>query len=327
MTPCVSRCRCQIRAVVVYDEAQLESAVEQANLEDGSALLGEEVFLAQLHRRAALLNSQFQSAVLEVIAGHMISEEDAGDGTLLRTPSETYLQLWVESKPLAQPRLISATSASPAASGARLELHSELNFYHEINRTSRHTASFNKQQMPPALFSSSSPMLVSTTPLQAFAGPKLSPQGIAIKRVHSSGTSFVATGSSQYTPINSKGRCVRLACRLQEGVSYIEVYSAPVKTIGRMREKILEYAQDFKSNGSGWPLCANIIDPIRASVVCDGPSQILEVFGWFSGSGQSDSMDKAGMPVCRVKNKFAFAEEDLVGGLVLCNEKHNGTTC
>jgi hypothetical protein len=84
-------------------------------------------------------------------------------------------------------------------------------------------------------------------------------------------------------------------------------------------------------DGSGsWPLCANILDPVRASVVCDGPSQILQVFEWFTGwsrsrsaaAGIEEDMKNARelaaaalrLPVCRVKNKFAFNKKELVGG-------------
>jgi hypothetical protein len=40
-----------------------------------------------------------------------------------------------------------------------------------------------------------------------------------------------------------------------------------------MREKLSEYALE----GADWPLTANIIDPVRLSVICNGPRQILEV--------------------------------------------------
>jgi hypothetical protein len=89
--------------------------------------------------------------------------------------------------------------------------------------------------------------------------------------------------------------------------------------------KVLEYVSE---DGAGaWPLCANILDPVRASVVCSGPAQILQVFEWFTGLRRAEAgMDKdmkdanecaaasLRLPVCRVKNKFAFKKEELVGG-------------
>ena len=40
-----------------------------------------------------------------------------------------------------------------------------------------------------------------------------------------------------------------------------------------MREKLSEYAAE----GAAWPLTASILDPVRLSVICNGPRQILEV--------------------------------------------------
>ncbi len=65
-------------------------------------------------------------------------------------------------------------------------------------------------------------------------------------------------------------------CRFDEGPALVAIHSAPVKGIARMREKLLEYSQ--KGNLlAGWPLTANILDPIRVSIVCNGPTQILQV--------------------------------------------------
>ncbi len=62
--------------------------------------------------------------------------------------------------------------------------------------------------------------------------------------------------------------------------------------------------------GAGWPVSACVLDPVRASVVCDGPLQIMEVASWFLNSYASGA--GAGMRVCRVKNKFALHKEQLV---------------
>ena len=40
-----------------------------------------------------------------------------------------------------------------------------------------------------------------------------------------------------------------------------------------MQEKVAEYAGE----GAEWPRTACILDPVRASVVCSGPAQMLEV--------------------------------------------------
>ena len=46
---------------------------------------------------------------------------------------------------------------------------------------------------------------------------------------------------------------------------------APIKTVARMREKLAEYA------GGVWPLSGYILDPIRCSIICDNPADILDV--------------------------------------------------
>ena len=118
---------------------------------------------------------------------------------------------------------------------------------------------------------------------------------------------------------------------ITRGKSRVEVYPAPVKTLHRMREKVKEYFGESAAGGGKWPLCANILDPVRASVVCNGPAEILEIFNWFTGRtvasqkgvdrGQeledgtaSSNVGNVLMPVCRVKNKFALPKEELVGG-------------
>ena len=107
---------------------------------------------------------------------------------------------------------------------------------------------------------------------------------------------------------------VRITCTLNQGfgLGNFDVHTAPIKTMARMREKLLEYA----AGDAQWPLSANILDPIRASIVCDGATAIMEVVGWFTKHG-----GEAGMRVCRIKNKFSFHQDELVGGyrdLMIC---------
>ena len=46
---------------------------------------------------------------------------------------------------------------------------------------------------------------------------------------------------------------------------------APIKTMARMREKLAEYATGV------WPFCCYILDPVRCSIVCDNPTEIVDV--------------------------------------------------
>jgi hypothetical protein len=97
----------------------------------------------------------------------------------------------------------------------------------------------------------------------------------------------------------------RIKCQFKSHTAFIGLFAAPVKTISRMREKVAEYAL----NEDTWPYSANILDPVRASIVCDGPNEILESFAWFESRNSA-----TGLRICRVKNKFAFKNEELVGG-------------
>jgi hypothetical protein len=98
-------------------------------------------------------------------------------------------------------------------------------------------------------------------------------------------------------------------CRFFRRDGPVWVIPAGEKAIGRMREKVAEY----RAEGAPWPRAGSILDPVRATVVCEGPAEMLEVAGWFlSGDGAGHRF-----PVCRVKNKFAHDKGDLVSERVL----------
>ncbi len=68
---------------------------------------------------------------------------------------------------------------------------------------------------------------------------------------------------------------MRVECEFDEGPGPVLVEAAQPKTAARMREKKLKYGPPHP--GGRWPLSANILDPVRASVVCSGASQLLQV--------------------------------------------------
>ncbi len=96
---------------------------------------------------------------------------------------------------------------------------------------------------------------------------------------------------------------------------------APIKTRERMIEKRGEYAAAAAASGktaTGWPFAACILDPVRVSIVCQGPAQMLEVSRWLLQDGMVGDGH-----ICRVKNKFGLPEdsETAAGGyrdLQLC---------
>ena len=117
-------------------------------------------------------------------------------------------------------------------------------------------------------------------------------------------------GSKSQTVSVAALAAVEVRCVFAGGAkSEVSVCPAPTKSVARMREKLAEYAAE----GAAWPLTAQILDPVRASVVCQGPAEMLEVAQWFMEDGQPSSGEcHARLPVCRVKNKFALKKEELV---------------
>ena len=126
------------------------------------------------------------------------------------------------------------------------------------------------------------------------------------------------TRSSSARSSSQSSHALQIRCQFRDCSGMVSVCSAPVKNLSRMREKIREYSREIQSeHWSSWPLTSNILDPVRASIVCEGPSQILEVFRWFSNESSDACNDESvKMRVCRIKNKFSFPKEELVGGSV-----------
>mmetsp|Transcript_30394 Transcript_30394/g.80790 ORF Transcript_30394/g.80790 Transcript_30394/m.80790 type:complete len:1308 (+) Transcript_30394:142-4065(+) len=89
----------------------------------------------------------------------------------------------------------------------------------------------------------------------------------------------------------------------------VDVVAAPIKSLQRMRQKLQEYvAPDPRCI---WPLAANILDPVRSTVVCDGSQTIVEVAKWFL---EGIDCEEGTLRVCRVKNMFALDRADVRDG-------------
>ncbi len=108
---------------------------------------------------------------------------------------------------------------------------------------------------------------------------------------------------------NSASDSCEVMCLFEGRVEgQITVHPAPPKSVQRMREKLTKYAAPHPK--AIWPLSANILDPVRVSLVCRGPAQMLEVLSWFSGNAGA----KSGFRMCRLKNRFAFPEDEITDG-------------
>ncbi len=92
---------------------------------------------------------------------------------------------------------------------------------------------------------------------------------------------------------------VLVECQFANDIDIVEIHPAPIKSLRRMREKLSEYL--LPGPKGTWPLAANILDPVRLSLVTNGPSHLLQVVQWFL-----ETPGNAGLTVCRLKNMFAL---------------------
>ena len=61
-----------------------------------------------------------------------------------------------------------------------------------------------------------------------------------------------------------------LSCLSPKYVHMLQVILAPIKTIARMLEKINKYRPPvYPSHRCLWPLAANVLDPVRLTLVCE----------------------------------------------------------
>ncbi len=118
--------------------------------------------------------------------------------------------------------------------------------------------------------------------------------------------------SGRCQPLHHEGKIHVMQCTFDQGPAWVEVHSAPPKRITRMREKVFEYAPPHPQ--ATWPLCANILDPVRLSIVIRGSCQIVQTMRWFT-----DHEADTGLRICRVKNGFASnGDSDGYRDLKLC---------
>jgi hypothetical protein len=277
----------QVGAIVVYDQAAREARLELQALghrELAPEALNEEVFLAQLHRRALLLNPGFQDAVKHIVLRNAVEAEGAVVEPLdwdLHENTATGVINEVAGRP---PSLSSSLAKAPSGSVDTLSWWSR-------------RASASLVMETPSLLTSA----VSSRTGSVWKHRGTLKAGSEVLPLRCSSASAESTGHG-----------VHIMCAFQSGAAGVEVLTAPVKTLARMREKVLEYAAEAVG---GWPQSARIVDPIRASIVCNGPAQILEAFLWFS-----QGLDgRPRVPICRVKNRFSFDKGEIMGGCGPCD--------
>ncbi len=248
-------------------------------------VLQEGVFLWQLHRRALLLNDGFQKQVLSAVKQHEDREAAYNHIPAGRRDSDNTAS---------SANVVFHRTASAETVPSRLSSVKELS-----GNGSPHTR-----------LSSGLMIFRDTTSLNNLMGRKQQMLSADEEMMRT----FLTNADARSSSIARDGEIcsVEVTCKFQEQANPtqpVEVISAPVKTLSRMKEKLKEYSVE----GAQWPLSAYILDPVRACVVCSGPKQILGVLSWFAGCGDGQRVGD-GLVVCRLKNKFALPAEELKGG-------------
>ncbi len=288
---------------MVYDLAMEEVNFERLHRSNGDNAhvgisvtgLNEEVFLAQLHRRSLLLNKEFQDAVTGVVTCHVALERD----------------VTIMANAVSNMRSCSTSSVSNMRSCSTSSSISEVPIVsnHRLLGWSRHKLN---------AFPSASASLT----CEDSGGPPNSGKfqlGLAsgtLRERHRKGSLQGASDIFTESTDSDGPRGTQITCKFSDRTDVVDVVPAPIKTLARMQEKVLEYSAEATTSteegkqGNGWPQTARILDPVRTSIVCNGPAHILEAFQWFS-SGCEACPSK---PICRFKNRFSYAKEELLGG-------------
>jgi hypothetical protein len=301
--------RAQVQAVLVYPSAKVEAKAEAQVQGPGrlNSILDEEVFVSQLLRRARILDDGFQATVLRAVEAFAI-------------PTATCIaekQMLIDD--------IGCENVIPVAchdETSTTSLFTTLVHLNQAGNTDTNAKVVQNTLAPPSVWSvgggraggSSEGSGVSEggQPRQ----PNLLPSKLSSGMLGECFDEQSSSSGSRWRKgsLASSGHdgVVTLECTFRSGPGQVDVQRAPVKTAGRIMEKLAEYA----GKGVAWPLTGCILDPVRGSVVCAGPAEMIEVLGWFEGREQ-----ETGLKVVRVKNKFGFKKEDLVGSyrdLMVC---------
>jgi hypothetical protein len=298
---------------VIYEQAALEAQLELEDLSNRPATniaeaLNEEVFLAQLHRRALLLNNRFQDAVKEIVLCHAVDKESARFepepvGFDAQHPTATLTGVFEEYS--VRPTTSSSSIARPPSAQA---LDGPPSGFSDVRSWWSRRASATLVHESPGWLATAADSRKPSAGGNIIQGNRL---GRGLK---GSSEVFPQRCSSASTESGNHG--TQIMCAFRGGAAVVEVLTAPVKTLARMREKVLEYSAEAAASGPDcqpgwvWPQTARIVDPVRTSIVCNGPAQILEAFRWFCEGADG----RSGVPICRVKNRFSFDKGEILGG-------------
>ena len=287
-----------MQAILVYPaaivEAKAEAQVVAKSHEQKLTILDEEVFVSQLQRRARILDDGFQAAVLHSVQDFAVPVTVADcDANKLATAGVEIGcgSVVLNAMPSTQQISMSVTLVNLNSSGTPDD------YANPDKDTPANLASWRKWDGQGG---------------DKYVARKSSGLGMLDKGLESTLDEQSSKSCGHKASSSGHDGVITLECNFHSGPGQVDVQRAPIKTAGRMLEKIKEYAD----KGAAWPLTGCILDPVRASVVCPGPAEMVEVLSWFEGREE-----QTGLKVVRVKNKFGFKKDELVGSyrdLMVC---------
>ena len=275
-------------------EAEAEAQVAANSHGHSLAILDEEVFVSQLRRRARILDDGFQAAVLRAVQAFALTNCVADKQSLAGVEIGCKRAISLDDP---KPSVSLLHLNSPDSTGGNYKMdQGSLAFWHKYDEHGGKGSERDHARQPISL--------------QSRISSRMMDKDLEEQTQQSSTSGWRAQagrGSS-----SAHDDVVTLECNFRAGPGQVDVQRAPVKTAGRMLEKLAEYA----FTGAAWPLTGCILDPVRASVICAGPAAMVEMLVWFE-----EHEEQTGLKVVRVKNQFGFKNEDLVGSyrdLMVC---------
>jgi len=244
---------------------------DESIIHDGEIIGSETVYIAQLHRRALILDCAFKKKIVDSLEQTM--------ETLAAGP-----------KP--ETDLPEARTRSSWTEVPEVSTNSET---HRMDRFDKSPDTLYKKSLDTSsgrVRDDRDNVSASGTRKNSFV---LSAQGASRGKVSAPGArpragSVTSIADSFYSN-NSNTIQVRFEhC----GQQTVEVQFAPVKRMARMHDKLSKYMPP--NVRCQWPLTAYISDVVRLSIICIGPAQMLHMVRWFlqsqvCGAGQEISKD------------------------------------
>mmetsp|Transcript_31044 Transcript_31044/g.83369 ORF Transcript_31044/g.83369 Transcript_31044/m.83369 type:complete len:391 (-) Transcript_31044:332-1504(-) len=254
---------------------------------------GEEVFVSQLARRASLLDSTFQRSVYEVLSRHAISKVSlSGKEPIVSSSSSNASEEGDTNTGLSVSR-----NMPDGGNHVRAENHNNHNNHSAKARWEDGAGEGSVSDAHENQSENSQPKDANPAAngLDSKDPPPIVRLQYWFKRSDGRSPADGGERGAEEHPHRSNSHD-------SDGWrDWVELRQAKPKKTSRMLEKLRKYSPPHPR--AHWPLAANILDPVRCSIICNGASAMLQVHRWFA-----DRQDKSSIPICRIKNKFSLGE-------------------